>query len=70
MINHVFCYIDNVCIDSMSVKINRRTIENSTAALSKLDTHIQEYGFYLVFAVVHRYIYFTICKFIECAITM
>lgn len=34
--------IDNVCIDSMSVKITRRTIENSTAALSKLDAHIQE----------------------------
>lgn len=34
--------IDNVCIDSMSVKINRRTIDNSTAALGKLDAHIQE----------------------------
>lgn len=34
--------IDNVCIDSMSVKINRRTIENSSAALGKLDAHIQE----------------------------
>lgn len=34
--------IDNVCIDSMSVKINRRTIERSTTALSMLEKIVQE----------------------------
>ncbi|KAJ6647866.1 General transcription and DNA repair factor IIH helicase subunit XPD, partial [Pseudolycoriella hygida] len=34
--------IDNVCIDSMSVKINRRTMERCTTALGKLDTLVQE----------------------------
>lgn len=37
--------IDNVCIDSMSVKINRRTIERSSSALTKLETMVQEYVF-------------------------
>lgn len=34
--------IDNVCIDSMSVKINRRTIDRCSTALGKLDAHVQE----------------------------
>ncbi|KAG4070504.1 hypothetical protein HA402_005736 [Bradysia odoriphaga] len=34
--------IDNVCIDSMSVKINRRTMDKCTTALGKLDTLVQE----------------------------
>ncbi|XP_026480041.1 general transcription and DNA repair factor IIH helicase subunit XPD-like [Ctenocephalides felis] len=34
--------IDNVCIDSMSVRINRRTIERSTASLQILEKTIAE----------------------------
>lgn len=34
---------DNVCIDSMSVKINRRTIERGTAAIDKLESYVKEY---------------------------
>jgi len=34
--------IDNVCIDSMSVKINRRTVERSTNALNQLTKLVQE----------------------------
>lgn len=34
--------IDNVCIDSMSVKINRRTVERSTNALNNLQKMVQE----------------------------
>lgn len=34
--------IDNVCIDSMSVKINRRTVERSTNALNHLTKLVQE----------------------------
>ncbi|KAM7345144.1 general transcription and DNA repair factor IIH helicase subunit Xpd isoform 3-T3 [Cochliomyia hominivorax] len=34
--------IDNVCIDSMSVKINRRTVERSTNALNNLQKLVQE----------------------------
>uniref|UniRef100_T1GBR3 DNA 5'-3' helicase n=1 Tax=Megaselia scalaris TaxID=36166 RepID=T1GBR3_MEGSC len=34
--------IDNVCIDSMSVKINKRVIERSTAALNELQTTVQK----------------------------
>lgn len=34
--------VDNVCIDSMSVKINRRTIERSTTALNKLEAYVKE----------------------------
>uniref|UniRef100_A0A1A9ZWC9 General transcription and DNA repair factor IIH helicase subunit XPD n=1 Tax=Glossina pallidipes TaxID=7398 RepID=A0A1A9ZWC9_GLOPL len=35
--------IDNVCIDSMSVKINRRIVERSTNALNKLQKLVQDY---------------------------
>lgn len=35
--------IDNVCIDSMSVRINRRTIERSTASIQVLEKSIAEY---------------------------
>ncbi|XP_017126017.1 general transcription and DNA repair factor IIH helicase subunit XPD [Drosophila elegans] len=34
--------IDNVCIDSMSVKINRRTVERSTNALNQLTKLVQD----------------------------
>lgn len=34
--------IDNVCIDSMSVKINRRIIEKSTANITLLEKTIAE----------------------------
>lgn len=34
--------IDNVCIDSMSVKINRRTVERCTTALNTLQKTIKE----------------------------
>lgn len=34
--------IDNVCIDSMSVKINRRIIEKSTANISLLERTVAE----------------------------
>lgn len=37
--------IDNVCIDSMSVKINRRTVERSTNALNNLQKLLQEYDY-------------------------
>ncbi|KAL5285926.1 ERCC2 family protein [Megaselia abdita] len=33
--------IDNVCIDSMSVKINKRVIERSTAALNELQSTVK-----------------------------
>uniref|UniRef100_A0A1A9WIP7 General transcription and DNA repair factor IIH helicase subunit XPD n=1 Tax=Glossina brevipalpis TaxID=37001 RepID=A0A1A9WIP7_9MUSC len=35
--------IDNVCIDSMSVKINRRIVERSTNALNNLQKIVQDY---------------------------
>lgn len=35
--------IDNVCIDSMSVKINKRIIEKSTGNLNLLQQTITEY---------------------------
>ncbi|XP_066250346.1 general transcription and DNA repair factor IIH helicase subunit XPD [Euwallacea similis] len=34
--------IDNVCIDSMSVKIHRRTIERATANIGTLEKHVSE----------------------------
>ncbi|XP_055372556.1 general transcription and DNA repair factor IIH helicase subunit XPD [Condylostylus longicornis] len=34
--------IDNVCLDAMSVKINKRTIEKSTTALNNLDKCVQD----------------------------
>lgn len=34
--------IDNVCIDSMSVKINKRIIEKSTANIQVLEKTIAE----------------------------
>lgn len=49
--------IDNVCIDSMSVKINRRTIERCTTSLGKLETVIQEYVIYIydIHIFIHSY---------------
>ena len=34
--------IDNVCIDSMSVKINKRTIERASTSLTSLEKILQE----------------------------
>lgn len=46
IMNHIGynCYfpLDNVCIDSMSVKINRRIIERSTASIQTLEKIVQE----------------------------
>lgn len=35
--------IDNVCIDSMSVKVTRKVIEKSTQALQQLEKTVSEY---------------------------
>jgi DNA excision repair protein ERCC-2 len=35
--------IDNVCVDSMSVKINRRMIDRSTSAIGTLEKYVSEY---------------------------
>lgn len=34
--------LDNVCIDSMSVKINRRTLEKSSANIQLLEKTVAE----------------------------
>lgn len=39
--------IDNVCIDSLSVKITRRTIDRSTQALQQLEKTVAKYVFIL-----------------------
>lgn len=37
-----FCFLDNVCIDSMSVKINRRTMEKCSAKIQILEKAVSE----------------------------
>lgn len=38
----IFIFVDNVCVDSMSVKINRRLIEKSTTGVHTLEKYVAE----------------------------